>query len=133
MGRPIAEVMSFQAADWLFRDTREQEEQPDAMLDSLKIRPGDVVADVGAGRLHEPAPGPARGADRQGPGDRRPARMLQMLASNAREAGLKNIQPIRCTHTETGLPPGKVDLAILIDVYHECSDPGPRSGACSRP
>ena len=49
MGRPIADVMGFQGADWLFRDTREAEEQPEQMLDALKIKPGETVADIGAG------------------------------------------------------------------------------------
>ena len=49
MGRPIADVMSWQGADWLFRETRIEEEQPEAMLDALKIPRGATVADVGAG------------------------------------------------------------------------------------
>jgi hypothetical protein len=49
MGRPIADVMTFHGAEWLVRPEREQEEQPDAMLDALKIAPGATVADVGAG------------------------------------------------------------------------------------
>ncbi len=49
MGRPIADVMSWQGADWLFRETRIEEEQPEAMLDALKIPRGAMVADVGAG------------------------------------------------------------------------------------
>ncbi|MHB1560901.1 MAG: hypothetical protein ACYC61_25890, partial [Isosphaeraceae bacterium] len=49
MGRPVADVMSWEGADWLFRETRIQEEQPEAMLRSLKIPAGATVADVGAG------------------------------------------------------------------------------------
>ena len=41
--------MSFEGAEWLFRDTREAEEQPELMLDALKIKQGDTVADIGAG------------------------------------------------------------------------------------
>jgi predicted O-methyltransferase YrrM len=48
-GREIAETMSYLGADWLLRETREEEERPEEMLDSLKIKPGDVVADIGAG------------------------------------------------------------------------------------
>jgi ubiquinone/menaquinone biosynthesis C-methylase UbiE len=123
-GRPIAPVMGFEGADWLIRATREDEERPEAMLDALKIRPGDVVADVGAGVGYMSV----RLAQRVGPTgkvlatDLQP-QMLQMLRDNARAAGLKNIQPIRCTPADPKLPKGAVDLVLMVDVYHECSQP----------
>lgn len=124
MGRPIADVMSFHGADWLVRESREQEEQPEAMLDALKIKPGSTVADVGAGVGYTSL----RLAKRVGPEglvlatDIQPE-MLRMLAANARMAGVKNIKPIRCTPTDPKLPDGKVDLVLMVDVYHECVDP----------
>src|SRR5688572_4946234 len=45
MGREIAMVMGHQAADWLERPEREVEEQPERMLDTLKLKPGDSIAD----------------------------------------------------------------------------------------
>jgi ubiquinone/menaquinone biosynthesis C-methylase UbiE len=124
MGRPIAEVMSYEGAEWLVRPEREEEEQPDAMLDALKIPPGATVADVGAGVGYTSL----RLARRVGPQgtvlatDVQPE-MLRMLVDNARAAGVKNIRPIRCTHLDSRLPEGKVDLAIMVDVYHECPYP----------
>ncbi len=124
MGRPIADVMGFQGADWLFRDTREAEEQPERMLDALKIKPGDTVADVGAGAGYTSL----RLARRVGPAgtvlatDVQP-QMLAMLRDNAKAAGLKNIRPIRSTQAETRLPDAQVDLALMVDVYHEAADP----------
>src|SRR5262249_42946257 len=49
--------------------------------------------------------------------------MLRMLRSNARNAGVTNIKAIRCTQTNPGLPEAAVDLILMVDVYHECSDP----------
>src|SRR4051812_1790244 len=49
MGREIALVMGHPAAGWLERPEREKEEQPSKLLEALKVRPGDVVADIGAG------------------------------------------------------------------------------------
>ncbi|WP_435009707.1 class I SAM-dependent methyltransferase [Tundrisphaera lichenicola] len=124
MGRPIAAVMSYEGADWLFRDSREAEEQPEQMLDSLKIQPGQTVADVGAGAGYTSI----RLAKRVGPTgtvlstDVQP-QMLRMLQANARAVGVSNIKPILSTQTETKLPDGKVDLAIMVDVYHEVTDP----------
>jgi len=49
LGREIAHVMGHQAADWLERPEREKEERPDLLIEALKLKPGDVVADIGAG------------------------------------------------------------------------------------
>ena len=124
MGRPIADVMSFHGADWLVRDTREAEEQPETMLDALKLAPGSTVADVGAGVGYTSL----RLSVRVGPKgtvyatDVQP-QMLQRLRANAREAGVSNIKPIRCTPEDPKLPADTLDLALMVDVYHECSDP----------
>jgi ubiquinone/menaquinone biosynthesis C-methylase UbiE len=124
MGRRVADVMTFHGADWLVRPEREQEEQPDAMLDALKIAPGATVADVGAGVGYTSL----KLAQRVGPKgtvyatDVQPE-MLRMLVANARDAGVKNIKSIRCTATDPKLPESQVDLILMVDVYHECSDP----------
>ena len=124
MGREIAAVMGYQGADWLFRDTREAEEQPERMLDALKIKPGATVADIGAGAGYTSL----RLARRVGPEGKVLAtdvqpQMLAMLRENAKTAGVKNITPIRATQTKVNLPDAAVDLAILVDVYHEASNP----------
>ena len=124
MGRPIADVMSWEGVDWLFRETRIEEEQPEAMLDALKVPRGATVADVGAGAGYHSI----RLAHRVGPkgtvlaSDLQP-QMLEMLRNNAREAGVSNIKPIRATQSDTKLPDAKVDLILMVDVYHECSNP----------
>src|SRR4051812_14035490 len=43
MDREIAHVMGHQAADWLERPEREEEEKTDLLVKSLPIRPGDSV------------------------------------------------------------------------------------------
>jgi ubiquinone/menaquinone biosynthesis C-methylase UbiE len=124
MGRQIADVMSWEGVDWLFRETRVDEEQPEKMLDALKIEKGATVADVGAGAGYHSV----RMARRVGPKgtvlatDLQPE-MLRMLERNAREARVTNIKPIRATQSDTKLPEAKVDLILMVDVYHECSQP----------
>jgi ubiquinone/menaquinone biosynthesis C-methylase UbiE len=116
--------MSWQGADWLFRETRIEEEQPEAMLDALRIPRGATVADVGAGAGYHSI----RMARRVGPEgtvlatDLQPE-MLQMLRQNAETAGVSNIKPMLATQRDTKLPDGKVDLILMVDVYHECSAP----------
>jgi len=124
MGRQIADVMSWEGVDWLFRETRIDEEQPEAMLDALKVPRGATVADVGAGAGYHSI----RLARRVGvrgtvlATDIQPE-MLRMLQTNAREAGVTNIKSIRATQNDTKLPEGSVDLILMVDVYHECSTP----------
>lgn len=124
MGRPIADVMSWQGVDWLFRETRIEEEQPEAMLDALKIPKGASVADVGAGAGYHSM----RMARRVGPKgtvyavDIQPE-MIRMLKLNARRARLTNIKPVLATQTDSKLPDAQIDLILMVDVYHECSEP----------
>ena len=116
--------MSWQGAEWLFRETRVEEEQPAAMLDALKIPPGSTVADVGAGAGYHTIPL----ARRVGPEgtvlatDVQPE-MIQMLKQRAQAEGVSNIKPLLCSQRDTKLPDGKVDLVLMVDVYHECTDP----------
>jgi ubiquinone/menaquinone biosynthesis C-methylase UbiE len=124
MGRQIADVMSWEGVDWLFRETRIEEEQPEAMLDALKVPKGATVADVGAGAGYHSI----RLAQRVGPTGVVLAtdlqnEMLVMLQRNARQARVTNIKPIRATQLDTKLPEGAVDLILMVDVYHECSNP----------
>lgn len=126
MGRPIADVMSFEGggADWLVRPERLQEEHPDEMLDSLKIAEGSTVADVGAGvgyitvriARRVGAKGIVYATDLQ-------KNMLDSLQVNAKNFGLTNIKPILASPTEPKLPKAKVDLILMTDVYHEFAQP----------
>jgi ubiquinone/menaquinone biosynthesis C-methylase UbiE len=124
MGRQIAQVMSWEEFRWLFRETRIEEEQPEAMLDALSIPKGATIADVGAGAGYHSI----RLARRVGSkgtvlaSDIQPE-MIRMLQENARNAGVANIKSIRATQSDPRLPESKVDLILMVDVYHECSDP----------
>ncbi|CAN5644854.1 class I SAM-dependent methyltransferase [soil metagenome] len=123
-GREIADVMSYLGADWLLRPTRQREEQPEKMIEALEIAPGAVVADIGAGvgfhslilaRKVGPT-GIVYATDVQ-------PQMLAMLVERAEAAKVDNVVPVLCTQTYTGLPPESIDLALMVDVYHEASDP----------
>src|SRR5579863_73497 len=123
-GRQIAGVMGVQGADWLNRPEREKEENPEGALDALGIRPGMVVADVGAGTGYMSL----RLAKRVGPGgkvyanDLQPE-MLRRLRENAIKAGLANIETVQGEESDPKLPQGRMDLVLLVDVYHEFSKP----------
>ena len=124
MGREIAMVMGHQAADWLERPEREQEEQPEKMLDSLKLKPGDAVADIGAGSGYITF----RMARRVGPKglvyavDIQPE-MLQIIRNRMRLMQYRNVKPILGNIKDPKLPAESVDLILMVDVYHEFDHP----------
>jgi ubiquinone/menaquinone biosynthesis C-methylase UbiE len=123
-GRTIAPAMSYLGADWLEREEREHLEQPEKVLDTLKIAPGSVIADIGAGIGYYSI----RLAKRVGPQGRVLAtdiqpEMLSRLRVNMKKANVSNIEPILCTPTDAKLPVGQLDLALMVDVYHELANP----------
>lgn len=123
-GREIAQVMGWQGAAWLERDAREREERSDRLLRALELEPGMVVADIGAGTGFYAR----RIAKRVLPGGTVHAvevqpQLLAMLRKSAREEGLDNLLPVQGTATDPRLAPGSVDLALMVDVYHELEFP----------
>lgn len=122
--RQPAPVMSAAGADWLVRPERIQEEDPDRMLAALDIKPGSVVADIGAGigyhvwrlsKIVGPT-GKVIGEDIQ-------PEMIRMMRRNIDERKLTNVDIILGTPTDPKLPENAVDLVLMVDVYHEFSDP----------
>jgi SAM-dependent methyltransferase len=124
MGREIAHVMGHEAAGWLERPDREKEEQPNKLLDAVKLKPGDVVADIGAGSGYLTF----RIAERIGPKGKVLAvdiqpEMLEIIRQKMKARKLSNVEPIQGTETDPKLPAGAVDLILMVDVYHEFAYP----------
>jgi precorrin-6B methylase 2 len=124
MGREIAQVMGYPGADWLERGSREREERPDLLLAALALTPGMAVADVGAGTGYYSWQIAARiGQEgRVYAVDVQP-QMIDLLKENMRRRGVRTVQPVLGTATDTGLAPGSIDLALMVDVYHELEHP----------
>ncbi len=123
-GRKIAGVCGVGGANWLERPERVEEENPDLAIQSLGLKPGMQVADVGAGTgymsikmARKVAPGGTVYAN-----DLQPE-MLALLKKNAAAAKVTNIETVQGTAEGTNLPRGKMDLVLLVDVYHEFSEP----------
>jgi precorrin-6B methylase 2 len=124
MGREIAQVMGHQWAEWLERPQREEEEQPGLLIERLRLKPGDVVADIGSGTGYLTR----RLASKVGPGGKVFAvdvqvQMLELLRTNMAALGITNVIPIRGTAISPRLPDGSLDLVLMVDVYHELDFP----------
>ncbi len=128
MGREIAHVMGFgpggQGAEWLERTEREREEKLSLLVRSLDLKPGMVVADIGAGSgvisllmAERILPdGKVLAVDVQ-------QEMLDRLRERTKKLKITNVEPIKGTQKTTALKPESVDLAIMVDVYHELEFP----------
>jgi precorrin-6B methylase 2 len=124
MGREIAAVMGWQGAAWLEREEREQEERGDLLLRELGLKPGMVVADIGAGTgYYARRMAPLVGATGQVLAVDVQPEMIEMLTAMAKKANLTNIKTVLCTVDDVKLPEASVDLAIMVDVYHELEFP----------
>lgn len=123
-GRKYAGVMGPGGADWLVRAERETEEAPDAALDAIGIAKGSTVADIGAGAGYMTW----RMAQRVGPkgkvyaNDIQP-QMIELLRKNMQQRKLTNYEAVLGTIDDPKLPPAALDLVLLVDVYHEFSEP----------
>ena len=124
MGREIAHVMGHQGAGWLERPEREAEEKPDLLVESLKLKPGNSVADIGAGtgyftrRMAKKVgeAGVVYAVDIQ-------QEMLDLLSKKMANLKIANFKPILGAVKDPKLPPNTLDLVLMVDVYHEFDYP----------
>ena len=122
--RRPAPVMDATGADWLERPGRDEEQRPDEILRTMKLRNGDMVADLGAGtgyftrrlaRAVAPS-GRVYAVDIQ-------PEMLSLLKDNMEKAGVRNVVTVLADVDDPKLPPGSLDWILLVDVYHELQQP----------
>lgn len=124
MGREIAHVMGYQAAGWLERPERDKEEEPAKLLKALDLKPGMVVADVGAGSgFHTFRMAPLVGPDGKVYAADVQPEMIALLKARAKKERAANVEPVLCTETDPKLPAASCDLILMVDVYHELSYP----------
>jgi ubiquinone/menaquinone biosynthesis C-methylase UbiE len=123
-GRVFALPMGVQGAPWLDRREREDEEDPDLAMRLIRVQRGTTVADLGAGsgyftvRLARAVGtmGKVYAVDiQQG--------MLDLLQKAVARERVSNVVPVLGAVNDPRLPAGSVDLVLMVDVYHEFSQP----------
>lgn len=122
-GREIAHVMGHPAIGWLERENREDEEAPSRAIDALELAPSAVIADIGAGsgyysfRIAPKIPfGKVMAVDIQ-------PEMLDFLKKRSEELGITNVVPHLGTIRGLELPEKSLDAVLMVDAYHEFSEP----------
>jgi len=123
MGRQIAHVMSHFGIDWLEREEREMEENTSLLLKNLAVKPGMVVADIGAGSgYHSALLSKMLGTGKVFAVDVEPE-MIAYLNARIKQEKLSRIVPVLSTEQKVSLPENSIDMMLLVDVYHEFSFP----------
>jgi ubiquinone/menaquinone biosynthesis C-methylase UbiE len=115
--------MGFGGASWLDRPSREPEERPDLLVQELRLEPGMTVADIGAGSgylsrrmLPLVAPGKVMAVDVQ-------PQMVALLEHLSKQPGMGNLEPVQGSVDDVNLAAESLDLAVMVDVYHELEFP----------
>jgi precorrin-6B methylase 2 len=124
LGREIAHVMGPGGIPWLERPERENEENPAKCIESLELKEGDVVADLGAGsgyytfRMAAKVGGKGKilAVDIED-------KMLAEIRKRVEKQSVTNVETVKCTETDPKLPEAGVDLVLMVDVYHELAFP----------
>ncbi|MDN3203003.1 class I SAM-dependent methyltransferase [Algoriphagus sediminis] len=123
LGREISQIMGFAGKDWLERQNREQEESVSKAIENLPVDGNSVVADIGAGsgyytfRVAPKVPdGKVYAVEIQDAA-------IDYLNQKANDLGFTNVETIKGSEKSPNLPEGAVDLAFMVDVYHELEYP----------
>ena len=123
-GRVLAPTMGVEGAAWLDRPEREAEEAPSKAIAALGLKPGDVVADIGAGSGYYTV----RLAKAVGPTGRVVATdlqpgMLEIIRARVAREQVTNVDVVQGRADDPVLPANTFDLLLMVDVYHELAAP----------
>jgi ubiquinone/menaquinone biosynthesis C-methylase UbiE len=123
LGREISFVMGAEGAEWLERNNRQQEENTRLAIEKMQLSQNEIVADIGAGTGYY-----TFAIAQKIPGGKVYAveiqdEMISLLNKRKRISGFKNVAVIKSTKKSTGLSENSIDMAIMVDVYHELEFP----------
>lgn len=123
MGREISHVMGHLGAGWLERPERERQERTDLLIAGLNLSEDFVVADIGAGTGYFSFPvaqrvpqGRVLSVDIQ-------PEMLALIEQRKARENVANLETILGAEDDPRLPNNEIDLAFIVDAYHEFSFP----------
>ena len=123
MGREIAAIMTATGGNWLDRDTRQEEENSSRTIENMHLQPHTVVADVGAGtgfytfQLAPKVPkGKVYAVEVQD-------RFIKSLETRRDKEKATHVTVVKGDSMQVNLPAQAIDIALMVDVYHELAYP----------
>jgi precorrin-6B methylase 2 len=123
MGREIAAIMASTGGSWLDRDTRQEEEDSPRTISNMALQPNSVVADIGAGTgfytfqiAPEVPQGKVYAVEVQD-------RFVEKLKDRKEKEGAENVEVVKGGTQSINLPENSLDMALMVDVYHELEFP----------
>jgi precorrin-6B methylase 2 len=123
LGREISHVMGASGSDWLERNDRNEEENTELAIEKILIPATGVIADIGAGtgyysfKLSSKVPkGKVFAVEVQD-------EMIRLLQQKKITLKDSIVEIIKGNATSPNLPANSVDIAIMVDVYHELEYP----------
>ena len=123
MGREIAYVMGFQGINWLERSERAKEENVSNLIQNMRIKSNDIIADIGAGsgyhvfRIASLAKnGLVYAVDIQ-------SEMLMAIEKTKEFNEIRNVETILGSEKSIHLSKNSLDKILMVDVYHEFNFP----------
>lgn len=110
--------------DALENESRDDWQKPVQVVEALHIEAGSTIADIGTGSGYfVPFLSKATGPDGRLFAVDIQQEMLAFVERKAGENGLDNVTTVLSQENDTRLEAGAVDLALLVDVYHELRSP----------
>jgi ubiquinone/menaquinone biosynthesis C-methylase UbiE len=118
-GREIAQIMDFKGSAWLERANRQEEENSSLTIEKLPVAKNSVIADIGAGtgyytfKICDKVPeGRVYAIEIQDDA-------VNYLKNKVGQLDIQNVTVIKGKEQSPELPENSIDLAMMVDVYHE--------------
>ena len=122
-GREIAQIMDFKGSAWLERKSRQEEENSNLTIEKLPIEKNSTVADIGAGTgyytfkiCYKVPQGRVYAVEIQDDA-------VNYLKNKVGQLDINNVTVIKGKEQSPELPENSLDLAMMVDVYHELTYP----------
>lgn len=117
-------IIFFILTTHLYSQWRDRWQQPDRIMDSVRVEPGMIIGEVGAGEGYFTF----KLAQRVGPGGKVYAndvlrRVLNTIERKCGEQGVENVETVLGKYRDPDFPVDTLDMIIMVYAFHEIGEP----------